>query len=560
MLQPGTILDNRYRIEATLGCGGFGYVYRARERLTGETVAIKELIPQLGSDPQMVQRFVQEARATLRLTHPHIARTYGLFEDGGTYYLAMEYLPGGSLAERLKQGPLPVDEALHVTAELCMALEYAHGQGVVHCDLKPANVLFDAQGGVRLADFGIAHVSEQLLTRHVLTGSGAIMGTVRYMAPEQLEGVRDDPRLDLYALGALVYEMLAGRPYLDFETETTPAAQMRNMQRIQSQPPRPLRAVNPAAPEWLAGVVEQALRKAPGERFATAGALREALRPRPVAPPSQALPRRSRPPTPAAEPKKCRPQRGLTGWQWVVGLVVLGLIAVGVYGLNLQQQANARATAMAQAIIAQAQATATAQARATATAQAQATATAQARSEVITTIFSHAQLVFGPESGSLEHKEDGNIERSRASVDLDLKNFIAEARFLNPYPTSTGSWDYGFLFRHAGWNDQYRLAIFSDKDWKLVNALPTGDDWQSTLIHQGTIANLNVAHPGYNTVRVIAIDTKGYLYINEAFIAELDLSARTASGDICVAIEIYKTDELNGYETVYQDFKVYKMP
>ncbi len=277
MLEPGAILDNKYRIEGVIGRGGFGHVYRAHERLTGETVAIKELVPSFVDDREMVHRFIQEARATLRLTHTHIARTYTIFEDQGTYYLAMEYLPGGSLAERLERGPLPVEEAVRIAGDLCRALAYAHGRGVVHCDIKPANVLFDEGGAVRLADFGIAHVSAELMTRHFLTSPGTAMGTVRYMAPEQIEGVRDDPRVDIYAMGAMVYEMLAGRPYLDFDTDGTPGAQYRNIGRIKSEPPRPLRTVNPAVPAWLTQVVERALRKAPGERFATAGALWEAL-------------------------------------------------------------------------------------------------------------------------------------------------------------------------------------------------------------------------------------------------------------------------------------------
>ncbi len=291
MLQPGTTLDNgKYRIEAAIGRGGFGHVYRAHEELTGETVAIKELVPGLVTDPQMVQRFIQEARATLRLTHPHIARTHTIFRDGDTYYLSMEYLPGGSLTDRLRQGPLPVNEALRIATELCGALDYAHSQGVVHCDLKPGNVLFDARGDVRLADFGIAYVSEQMMTRHVHTGTGAVMGTVRYMAPEQLEGVRADPRIDVYALGTLLYEMLAGRPYLDFETETTPAAQMRNLQRIQTSPPRPLRDANPAVPEGLARVIGRTLQKQPHQRFASVAALGEALAKQvPSAVPSVAL-------------------------------------------------------------------------------------------------------------------------------------------------------------------------------------------------------------------------------------------------------------------------------
>ncbi len=221
MLEPGSILDSKYEIRAPIGQGGFGHVYRARGRLTGETVAIKELVPAFVDHPEMVQRFIEEARATLRLTHPHIFRTHGIFEDGATFYLAMEYLPGGSLADALKRGPLPLNEAVRVATELCEALAHSHGEHVVDCDIKPANVLFDEKGRARLADFGIAHVSAELMTRQFFTAAGMAMGTIRYMAPEQLEGVRDDPRIDIYAVGVLLYEMLAGHPYLNLETEST---------------------------------------------------------------------------------------------------------------------------------------------------------------------------------------------------------------------------------------------------------------------------------------------------------------------------------------------------
>jgi serine/threonine protein kinase len=339
-LQPGAVLDNgKFLVETALGRGGFGYVYRAREQLTGETVAIKELVPALVGDPQIVQRFIQEARATLRLTHPNIARTHNVFRDGDTYYLVMEYLPGGSLGDRLRRGPVPASEAVQIIAELCAALEYAHRQGVVHCDLKPANVLFGADGAARLADFGVAHVSEQLMTRHVFTDTGTAMGTVRYMSPEQLEGVRNDPRVDIYALGAMLYEMLSGRPYLDFETETTPAAQMRNIQRIQTQPPRPLRLANPAVPDWLVEVVERALRKDPTMRFQTATALREALQAQGLeaAPvhaagvaPRMAEPSSVRWTVPPA-PKQVR--RAAPRWQWAVLAAAAVLLVVMVVGL-----------------------------------------------------------------------------------------------------------------------------------------------------------------------------------------------------------------------------------
>jgi len=277
MLQPGTLLDNKYQIDAVIGQGGFGHVYRARERLTGEAVAIKELVPTFVHNPDMVKRFVQEARATLRLKHRNIARTYGVFQDHGTYYLAMEYLSGGSLGDRLKQGPLEFDRAASIAADLCAALHYAHERGVVHCDIKPANVLFDDADQVQLVDFGIAYVSTEMMTRQFHTAAGMAMGTVQYMAPEQLAGVRDDPRIDVYAMGVLLYRMVAGRPYLGFQTETTPAAQARNIALIQGQQPEPLRDVRPGVPNWLTETVDKALRKQPEERFATARAMREAL-------------------------------------------------------------------------------------------------------------------------------------------------------------------------------------------------------------------------------------------------------------------------------------------
>lgn len=310
------LLNGQYRILREIGQGGFGYVYSAWENLTGETVAIKELIPGLVGDPSAVQRFIQEARATQRLTHPNIVRTHNIFQDRGNYYLVMEYLPGGSLADRLEQGRMPVSEALRIMESLCSALSYAHEQGVVHLDLKPANILFDADDSVKLADFGIAHVSGQMMTRRFLTAAGVAFGTIGYMAPEQLEGVRDDPRLDVYALGTLLYEMLAGRSYLDFEDETTPAAQMRNMQRIQNDAPRPLRAVNSAVPAWLAQVVERALRKEPSQRYDTVSQLASMLASKGVGP------------SPIPAPPPPIPSRR---WSWpVVGGAIALLLAVAL--------------------------------------------------------------------------------------------------------------------------------------------------------------------------------------------------------------------------------------
>ncbi|MEJ2208621.1 MAG: serine/threonine-protein kinase, partial [Anaerolineae bacterium] len=289
-LNPGdTLLNGQYEILRTLGRGGFGHVYLANDRLLGEQVAIKELIPDVGGDETVLKRFLAEARATIRLTHEHIVRTYNVFTQpspGGEarYYIVMEYMPGGSLADRLRQaGALAPAEAARITAQVCEGLGYAHERGVVHCDLKPGNILFasDAlKGGeatAKVADFGIAHFSERLVDRTWHTTLGFVAGTLPYMSPEQVEGVRDDARIDVYALGAVLYRMLAGRSYLEFDQRTTPAAQVDNVARLRSESPLPPSRYNPRVPPWLDAAVLKALAKDVNDRFASAQEMRRAV-------------------------------------------------------------------------------------------------------------------------------------------------------------------------------------------------------------------------------------------------------------------------------------------
>jgi hypothetical protein len=280
-LKPGEpLLNGQYRILRQLGHGGFGFIYLAEDTLLGEEVAIKELIPALAGDETVLKRFLAEARATMRLTHERIVRTYNVFSEGGNYYIAMEFMAGGSLEDRLQcQGIVPVDEAVQVAAQVCEALCYAHQRGVVHCDLKPANILFAADGSTKVADFGIAHVSEQLLARSWRTSVGYVAGTLPFMSPEQADGVRDDPRIDVYALGAVLYQMLTGRSYLEFDRRETPGAQADNVLRIRTEQITPPSLRNPHVPPWLDRVVLKALAKQADERYASAGDLRVALLP-----------------------------------------------------------------------------------------------------------------------------------------------------------------------------------------------------------------------------------------------------------------------------------------
>jgi serine/threonine protein kinase len=333
-LQPGDILLNgHYRIIRPLGRGGFGFVYLAQDTLLGDMVAVKELIPALVGDETMLKRFLAEARATMRLTHRRIVRTHNVFSEGGNYYIAMEYMPGGSLEERLRaRGPLPVDEALRVAIEVCEGLGCAHEAGVVHCDLKPANILFAADGSAKVADFGIAHVTGEMLTRTWATPAGFVAGTLPYMSPEQADGVRDDPRIDVYALGAVLYRMLTGQLYLEFDQRETPGAQADNVYHIRNELPLPPSARDPRLPAWLDAVVLKALAKRPEDRFSGTGQLRQALLrqrlPRLVVPPppgdTRPLQPRSVPPPPRRRPA-ARP-----AWFWpaVAGAAVLFVLLV----------------------------------------------------------------------------------------------------------------------------------------------------------------------------------------------------------------------------------------
>ena len=279
-LQPGHSLDNgQYIIRSLLGRGGFGFVYLADDALLHEQIALKELIPALVGDEEILRRFLAEARATMRLTHERIVRTHNVFAERGNYYIAMEYMAGGSLEALLKEpgALLPVEEAVRVAAEVCEGLAHAHERGVVHCDPKPANVLFDDRGHAKIADFGIAHIPAEMLSRSWNTQAGFVAGTLPYMSPEQADGVRDDPRVDVYAVGAVLYRMLTGRPYLEFDLRDTPSAQARNVGLIQTTVPVSPSAHNGRVPAWLDSVVLKALAKRPEGRYGSAAELREAV-------------------------------------------------------------------------------------------------------------------------------------------------------------------------------------------------------------------------------------------------------------------------------------------
>jgi serine/threonine protein kinase len=232
-LGPGTRLGP-YEILAPIGAGGMGEVWRARDARLQRDVALKILPELMAADGDRLARFQREAQALAALNHPHIAQIYGYEEAGGVRALAMELVPGEDLAARLARGPIPVDEALPIARQVAEALEAAHEKGIVHRDLKPANVKLDAEGRVKVLDFGIAKAvagegtaapatstpTVMPTVTHSGTAAGMILGTAAYMSPEQARGKTVDRRTDVWSFGALLYEMLTGRRAFDGETVT----------------------------------------------------------------------------------------------------------------------------------------------------------------------------------------------------------------------------------------------------------------------------------------------------------------------------------------------------
>jgi len=274
MLATGSKLGP-YEILSPLGAGGMGEVYRARDTRLDRTVAIKILPQHLSEKPDARERFEREARAISSLSHPNICHLYDIGSQDGTSYLVMEYLEGETLAARLTKGPLPLEQVLRYGIELAEGLEIAHRGGVVHRDLKPGNVML-TKSGSKLMDFGLAKPITpavppssgltQTLARssQPLTAEGTVVGTFQYMSPEQVEGKDADPRSDIFALGAVLYEMVSGKRA--FEGKTTASV----LAAVLERQPAPISSIQPTTPQALDHTVKRCLAKDPEERWQSA--------------------------------------------------------------------------------------------------------------------------------------------------------------------------------------------------------------------------------------------------------------------------------------------------
>ena len=267
-LEPGQVLAQRYRVQRLLGKGGMGAVYLADDEVLGELVALKVISSAWATDEQaMVTRFRREAAAARKVSSPSVIRIHDLGEARpGLLYLSMEYFAGRTLAEVISQrGMVPIEDARDILKQICTGLEAAHQAGVVHRDLKPSNILVGERGTVKIIDFGLATTA----VGDGLTATGAILGTPHYMAPEQVRGKPVDARTDIYALGALAYHLVCGRP--PFSGDNAIAIGFAHL----SEPPPPPRQLRKDVPANLEAAILAALAKSPDDRPSSARAFLE---------------------------------------------------------------------------------------------------------------------------------------------------------------------------------------------------------------------------------------------------------------------------------------------
>ncbi len=262
-------LENRYEILKLLGRGGMGSVYLARDLLLDREVALKILKGTASEEGLFRERFKNETRSAASLSHPHVVSVFDAGEtSGGVCYMAMEVVSGGNLEERIeREGSLPPDEAVRIAAEVARALSYAHEKGIVHRDVKPQNVLLTESGAVKVADFGIAKAADST----TVTATDLILGTVRYLSPEQATGAEVGPASDLYSLGITLYEMLTGE--VPFDAENPIAIAMKHVREAPTPPRRAKPEISPA----LEAINLKLLSKDPEHRYASAAELSEDL-------------------------------------------------------------------------------------------------------------------------------------------------------------------------------------------------------------------------------------------------------------------------------------------
>ncbi|MCL4267807.1 MAG: protein kinase [Anaerolineae bacterium] len=657
---------NRYEIKRELGRGGMASVYEAYDPQFQRPVAVKLLPREFLHDPEFRARFTREARTIAALEHPAIVPVYDFGEEDGQPFLVMRLMTGGSLTDRLANGPIPIDEAAEILKRIGSALDRAHSQGIIHRDLKPGNILFDHYGDAFLADFGIARIAA---AGSQLTASGSLVGTPTYMSPEQVYGNKElDGRSDIYALGVILYQMLTGE--IPFDADT-PARMM--MAHVMNPVPHLIDKRPDLAPCDL--VISKAMAKERDDRFATASDMTSeltaitqkmkqpdltAVSPPPISPtptpepiqPEPAVaattavpePAPTLPPRPAAkasssfeEPtfseeitapasSSARTPIWLLALLGIIAVFCVGGTVVGGYLVfnSLTAEETATPTAVTEltddndatsvftsldeatdtpippptdvpadtavpestplptdtAVPVQDDALATRQSlEATRAASAggqtddnntggdidalatrqslEATRAAEIGSQPVNLLgeLDDANAFFPASSGELPHDPgDNTIEMYYPGISTD--NLVLNVHFLNPYPTQTGGWDFGVTFRQEEPDEELRLVVRSDGLWNLNNRSLDGDEF----IQEGDVSGMLDLQPNEaNQLTLIAVDDRGIFFLNEEFVAILDLSTRQNEGELALGTGFYTANERQNASTQYEDFAVWPL-
>lgn len=268
MMAENPILNDRYRLMEQIGSGGMAVLYKAHDLELDRTVAIKVLRPSLGGDIEFIDRFRREARSAANLSHPNIVTVHDVGQDGKTYFIVMEYVPGQDLKKLIRaRGAFDVDSALAITSEVCKGVGYAHRAGLVHCDIKPQNILVTPDNSIKVVDFGIARAVLSVTQAGAYSQEDVVWGSPHYFAPEQALGEAPDPASDVYSIGVVLFELVTGRlPYIGHDYKELAMAHI-------SGPIPAARDINPAVPEELEAIITKTLSKEPAGRYRTADQL-----------------------------------------------------------------------------------------------------------------------------------------------------------------------------------------------------------------------------------------------------------------------------------------------
>lgn len=550
-LQTGQLLNNRYRIVKLLGQGGFGAVYRSWDSNLNRPCAVKE---NLDVSPEAQRQFTREATVLANLSHQNLPRVTDHFIlPGQGQYLVMDFVDGEDLVSILRtQGRIPVNQAVAWISQVADALDYLHSRQppVFHRDIKPSNIRITPEGRAMLVDFGLVKVFNPQLR----TTLGARAVTPGYAPPEQYGQASTDARSDIYALGATLYNIL------------TAEEPMESVQRMAGGQMQPISLLNPTIPPEITQSVEKSMQLQPTQRFQRVKDFMIAVQPGeravhqtaqntmavPSSQPSSFTGDHNANRNVQSKPVKKKKRNILIVVGGIILICLISGIGITAWANSVQNEA-ARKTADAQT-----QATLAERVRTTSTAQAVVTSTARAaatQQAMVTYLSENSQIVFGPNSNALAHIEGESIIAEDTGV--NLRDFIVEANFTNPYASEEGKWDYGFILRHEAKNTQYRFAVRSTKDWVLIN---NNGDPDGVFIAEGDLPQLKVGQGDSNLIRLIFQGNRGWFYLNSELVSELDLSARMNSGSIFIATGIFDSGRLPGKQTGYQDLTIWSFP